>query len=350
MAWVVLVSDEKTEALEACAAAFDTPPEWLPVEAQYVRKLIDSTDPRALVLCCPDALQLDPVVRDTLAEAIVWPWPGFGEALRRQLPSPLSLLTEVVAGATAEGRVVVALPASPQASTAARALLPLVEDALEKRSAGQPLVAADADTSEQAELIVEPEAVEDVPAGGGLSVEAIGAGGAPPETEAGPWQAALAARGGVLNRDRWYALPDALEEVAAAREVLEGAGERAVVAMPDGREIGAFGFPDLRRPSSKVLLVAMTRGVLEVAALHRHPSAVGIVGRATILKADDTEEEARRRTGLPTPYGGMLFAVDHKTVYIERDGQVYRWDGSREHDEGSEAQATASLLLRWSSR
>jgi hypothetical protein len=165
-----------------------------------------------------------------------------------------------------------------------------------------------------------------------------------------PWKAGLEALSATLDRDRWYALPDQIAEQAATCEVLKGAGERAVVRMPDGREVGAFGFPDLRRPSSKVLLVAMTRGVFEAAALHRHPKGVGIVGRGTMLKGLDVDAEARARTGTATPFGGMLFAVTHDAVFIERDERIYSWDGARERDEGVEAQATASLLLRWSSR
>ncbi len=168
------------------------------------------------------------------------------------------------------------------------------------------------------------------------------------------WQAGLAALGARLDRDRWPPLPDVFSRVAPARNVLETAGERATCILPDGRKLSAFGWPDLLRSRSKVLLVAEGQPLAEVVALHRHPRKVGVVvegDRGMLPSADsDLDNVARERTGSPPPGFGTLFAVEGGVVYYQRDRRIWSWDGGRERDEGSPTQAFASLLLRWSQR
>ena len=47
---------------------------------------------------------------------------------------------------------------------------------------------------------------------------------------------------------------------------------------------------------------------------------------------------------------GELFALDGESVWVQRGRRVYRWDGSRERDDGNPKQMLASLVLRWSNR
>jgi len=321
----IILSDTRTPALEACAAVLGASAEWFPARTAFVRALLQYPDDEVVVVCSGDRLELDAAVHEALAETAARRLPGFGEALRRVLPSPLGLLTEAEAVLTEAGRLLLLLPAAPEACEAA---LPLLAEMV---------VGLGGDAPQQSVQ------------GGGVTVTQAEED-ALPEPEASRWQAALEARGARIDRERWLKLPDELAAQAAARNVLEGAGERAVVVLPDGREAGLLGFPDLRRPSSKVLMVAVTRGVVEVAALHRHPQQVGICGRGTLLTVGSAEAEAMQRTRTPPPREGLLFAVDGGAIYLLRSAVVYRWDGRWERAEGSEAQVTASLLLRWSSR
>lgn len=178
-----------------------------------------------------------------------------------------------------------------------------------------------------------------------------------PEPEAPPangWQAGLVALDGMLDTDAWPALPEGLARLAPVRNVLESAGQIGRVTREDGTAWVACGFPDLRRPNSKVLLVREGDPQPEVIALHRHPRRVGAVvfGESPWLPAADLDPDpvAEARTGKPLPEWGTLFAVEAARVYVIRDGRVRSWDGSKEKDEGTRSQALASLVLRWSQR
>jgi hypothetical protein len=178
----------------------------------------------------------------------------------------------------------------------------------------------------------------------------------PPTSDMAPtgWQGGLQMAQGALLRDAWPKLPGAIERVAAAREVLDRAGDRAVVRFSDGREYAAFGFPDLRRTSSKVLLVGPGQPLGEVVALHRYPRTVGLLvaGEGGVLPRGDQDPRpvSKRITGRPNPSDGTLFAVDVDAVYVLREGEVWRWDGRRETPFGTAIQALATLVLGWSQR
>ena len=178
-----------------------------------------------------------------------------------------------------------------------------------------------------------------------------------PETdeEEGPqpgWQRALHAFGAHRVPDAWPTLPEAFARIAAARDVLDRAGERGVVSLENGEQCAIFGFPDLKRPGSKVLLVRDRSPLPEVVALHRHPRPVGILvpGDAGLLPSSDLLPDplAKERTGRETPEGGFLFALEQDAVYVERADHIYRWDGRKEEDMGRPKQAYASLVLKWS--
>jgi hypothetical protein len=118
--------------------------------------------------------------------------------------------------------------------------------------------------------------------------------------------------------------------------------------------MGAFGYPDLQREGSKVLLVGDGAPVAEVIALHRHPSLAGLTiwGSSGLLPSADSDaaQLAESRLGKAPPTDGELFAVDHDAVYLQRGGDIIRWDGRSQDRAGTEGQVIASLLLRWSQR
>ncbi len=140
--------------------------------------------------------------------------------------------------------------------------------------------------------------------------------------------------------------------------VLNSAGTRALVRLADGREYGAWGFPDLARRSSKVLLIREAEPIAEVIALHRWPNLVGLCAEeggvlpdATLALGSFTED----RTGRAYEGPGQLFAVEGKTVWIEHQRKVFKWDGTANAaraQAGAEplSSALATLILTWSGR
>ena len=175
----------------------------------------------------------------------------------------------------------------------------------------------------------------------------------PPDAASG-WQAGLARLHGFLDRQRFPRLPDVFDRMAPARNVLDVSGERGFVSLPDGRVYAAFGYPDLLRASSKVLLIRDGEPLAEVIALHRHPRAAGVVvggGGTPLPDADDAlQDVAIERTGSAPASEGRLFAVDGGTVYFQCDGRIRSWNGRKERDEGTPSQVMSSLLLHWSQR
>jgi hypothetical protein len=157
-----------------------------------------------------------------------------------------------------------------------------------------------------------------------------------------------------VDREHREELPAAIEKLAPVTNVLEQSGEQAVLVV-DGRRFSLWGFPDLRRPGSKVLAVGPGEPLVEVLALHRHPSTTGtcVDGTAGLCpsRARSVRDVAENVTGRSPPgEPGTLFAVSGDAVWYERAGRVVRWDGTRERDEGSSKQALASLVLEWSQR
>lgn len=169
------------------------------------------------------------------------------------------------------------------------------------------------------------------------------------------WQRAVYDLGGEVRHDLREELPPALEKFAPVVNVLEQAGESGVLILPSGVRYSLWGFPDLRRPGSKVLAVGWGSPLAEILALHRHPTPTGacIDERHGLLPHRDRAAGpvAEQITGRPPPgTTGSLVAVTGDAVWFERDGRVVRWDGQREREDGSVKQALASLVLDWSQR
>ena len=165
------------------------------------------------------------------------------------------------------------------------------------------------------------------------------------------WQHALASAGARLVRGEREALPDSLATLRPVLDVLDHAGEHAVAELGEWR-YSLWGYPDLLRPSSRVLAISPGGSVAEVVALHRHPESVGtcVRGEGGWVTSRDrpVAEVAGALTGRPPPHGGSLFAVEARVAYVERDGQVFRWDGRLEEALGSPTQAICRLIREWS--
>lgn len=201
-----------------------------------------------------------------------------------------------------------------------------------------------------------PRTGEDVHAVGEVTaatVEAPQGPQAPPPPEGeGPWQRAVRELGGSIVKGGWVEPPEALAKLAPVTSVFDAAGERAWLQIEDGPRLALYGYPDLRRPTSKVLAVG-EGGPAEVVALHRWPHRVGTPGELGPVNTsgDDLETLTERVTGYPwREAAGTLFALDTDTVWLRQGGRVVRWDGRRAHDDGTPNQVLASLVLRWSQR
>lgn len=167
------------------------------------------------------------------------------------------------------------------------------------------------------------------------------------------WLAAVRALDAEVHIGRREELPEPIEKLAPVVNVLHTAGEFGMLRLPSGRRYGLYGWPDLRRPGSKVLAVSWGEPLAEMVALHRHPHPVGttIDGDLGLLPSasEDVEDAAVRATGRPPGSSeGKLFALESDTVWILRGRRVFKWDGRRERDDGNPKQVLASLTLHWS--
>ncbi len=322
--------------------------------------------------------------------------PGFGELFRmlsfEQVGSKAMLSTAV--GGVGGGKAIFALPGAPRACTLAmeRLILPEIGHLLAELqkelplatsvSAVRPVAGGAAGPGRSppaaagthsvgasrppprhgavaaAEQLDEPAVVPNVavPAGISVTVAPDAARTDAPPIASG-WEAALRSLFGTVERGQ-PEIPEALLRVQPVVDVLNSAGTRAIVRLADGREYGAWGFPDLARRGSKVLLVREAEPLGEIVALHRWPNLAGLCAEgggllpdADLALASFTED----RTGRAFEGGGRLFAADGKVVWISDGRRVFRWDATRSEAAaraGAEpiSSALATLVLGWSGR
>ena len=172
---------------------------------------------------------------------------------------------------------------------------------------------------------------------------------------AGGWKRAVWELGGEVRHDQREELPQPVEKLAPLHDVLHTAGETAVLVLPNKVRYSIWGWPDLRRTNSKVVAVGWGEPLCEVLALHRFPVQTGTCieeSRGQLpQRSGDVAAVCKAVTGrAPSDVSGELFAVDGETVWIQRGRRVFKWDGSRERDDGNPKQVLASLVLRWSGR
>jgi len=386
---VITVSTSRSEAsgrddrsgaviAEACVAAG---------HAVTARALV-ADDPQAIVVALDEALGKDihvivltggtgisardctpSVVRGRIDREL----PGFGEIFRmlsyEQVGSKAMLSSAI--GGVGAGKAIFALPGSPRACTLAmeRLILPEVGHILAElaKESALPLTqvsAAPVARLPRAASRSEPEQLgaaavvsgSTVPAGVSLSVAPDAERMDAPPIASG-WEAGLRGLRGTLERVQ-PEIPQGLLRMQPVVDVLNSAGARAVVRLSDGRQYGAYGFPDLARRSSKVLLVREAEPVAEIVALHRWPALVGlcaddggVLPDATLAVASFTEDRCGRAFEGP----GQIFAVDGGAVWIEHNRRVLRWDGSRSAESAASAaeplsSALSTLVLSWSGR
>lgn len=192
-------------------------------------------------------------------------------------------------------------------------------------------------------------------AGAQVGVAPIGSEAPPPAADPNdaPWRRAIAALGGTLRVDVREPLPDSLDRLAPIVDVLHQAGAVGVVDLADGRRFAVYGFPDLVRPSAKVIAVGDGGELGHLLALHRWPTPTGTcaIGGPTPSVRDELGALQEQITGRRGPPGdGQPFAVSGPVVWGLRGRRVLRWDGRAERDDGAPSQVLATLVLEWSQR
>lgn len=301
--------------------------------------------------------------------------PGFGELFRllsyNDIGSAAMLSTAM--GGVVRGRPIFALPGSPKACRLAmeKLILPELSHLVGELRKETPLPEK-AGKPASAQAKTAPAAAPAAAAPKGPPSKAIGLTTAeptptdmvsqiptlterPPEPEiATGWRAGLRALKGEVRRGSLGEIPEGIERIAAAVDVLNAAGDRATVVLEDGREYTAFGYPDLVRNASKVLLVRAGDPIAEIVALHRWPKQVGICvdGDGGVLPSADLEPGpiAEERTGTPFEGEGRLFAVEAASVYVLQGRKVAHFDGRNTADGWPISSAIGTLLLHWSQR
>lgn len=273
-------------------------------------------------------------------------------------------LGEGVAMGRSTDAVVIAIPADEDAVSLA---LDLVLPAMPALCSDQVVAVAVDEEDDEEELVaevVDDEAIEPdhttLAQGMSLGSSEMRAGGptldaAVPGMDVRPgWQKWVEAHGAEILRDRREDLPNNIDELAPVLQVLRTAGEQAVLKI--GRnKMSLWGWPDLQRPTSKVIAVGWGLPFVEVIALHRHPTNTGLAieeERALVARRGaDLDELTKAVTGRRNKNSeGELFAVEQGRVWTQRGPLVYEWDGKKERNVGNDRQALASLLLSWSQR
>jgi molybdenum cofactor biosynthesis protein B len=325
-----------------------------------LRSLGEQGRAEAVILSGGTGLSARDRTYEAVVEALDKELPGFGELFRRlsydQIGSA-AVMSRATAGLA--GRMFLfSLPGSPKACELAldAIILPEIHHMLHELRKEEPKLVAPVATGprEEPALAADPDPrllvdVQELPAAG------AGEAAAQEDVPLSAWQQALLALDPDWKRGAHPELPSSLAANDALNHVLDGAMQRGSL-VHEGRIYGLYGFPDLLRPSSKVLLVGPGEPFGTIAALHRHPRTVGVLcrwGQALPGWPNTGNDPARvgeEVTGRPYAGDGHLFALDSDRIYVLEGTRVHSWDGRRNRDEGSPASALASLALRWSGR
>ncbi len=304
-----------------------------------LRSLIGQGQVQAVLLSGGTGISARDVTYEAVSECLDKELPGFGELFRHLSYAeigPTAIMSRATCG-VAGNTLIFALPGSPAACRLAlkSIILPEIRH-----------MAYELGKEEAAALAAEPrlDLRQDPPPTREAQPE-------PEPVDVPGWRGALSALGFELRSAPPPALPAALADNAAVRNVLNAAGQRALARSPDQPDCGLYGYPDLLRPSSKVLLVGQNEPYGAVLALHRHPRLAGLAAAPGMPDpGSDLDALILRTTGRPWRRTGTLFALEPSCIRLLSEGRIWRWDGRRERDEGPPAAALASLLLHWSSR
>ena len=231
--------------------------DFVPDDARAIGPLLDAlcgrVDIDVVVLSGGTGISKRDGTIEVVSRRFTTPIPGFGELFRMlsfQEIGSAAMLSRAACGLVGE-TLVAALPGSTGAVRLAmeRLLLPELSHVAYEVTKELPL--------EDSETV---EAVTVLPP---LHVR---------ETPSSAWRVTLDELAGVVAEESWPDIPEAYARVASVNDVLSRAGQRRRVNFPDGDDGLLFGYPDLVRPDSCVLLLRTSAP--EVIALHRVDGAL----------------------------------------------------------------------------
>ncbi|NCG19642.1 MAG: hypothetical protein GWP91_11600 [Rhodobacterales bacterium] len=268
--------------------------------------------------------------------------PGFGELFRMlswEQVGSAAMLSRALGGVH-NGMVVFALPGSSKAVTLAvnRLILPEVGHLVGQMNKVEQV---------QVPAPVSPISVEMVASNKPTPLPSPERGEAP----VGAWRKAIASLGAQVELRTPPTLPDAIVRLAPVASLIASAGERGTLVLPGGRQMGLYGWPDLRRPGSKVLAIGEGGVLCEVLALHRHPARVGLCVPGGVLPdPNDVQLTSEAVTGRVPDAAGELFAITSDAIWLRQGELAVRWDGNKLHEDGSCKQVLSTLMLEWHAR
>lgn len=338
-----------------------------------VAALLETVDVEAIVLTGGTGISARDCTPAAIRPLLDRELPGFGELFRMlsfERVGAAAMLSSAIGG-IARGRPVFALPGSPDACRLAmeRLILPELGHLVNEVSKETPLPTAakaapsperattpSRGTTVTAKAPKEEAPEKPQPVRSDAGTEMMGEGSVRPAEEeiATGWLAGMRALKGQLRRGSLGEIPSALERFAPVVDVLRAAGDRAEVVLPNGRVYAAFGYPDLVRNASKVILVGEGSPIAEIVALHRWPRRVGVCveGDDGVLPSADLDPApvAMERTGAPFDGAGQLFAVEMASIYVSDSRRVAQWDGRALSVAEPTTSMLGTLLLHWSQR
>jgi len=226
--------------------------DFVPDDARAIGPLVDAlctrVDVDVVVLAGGTGISKRDGTVEVVSRRLTTPIPGFGELFRMlsfQEIGSAAMLSRAVCGLVGE-TLVAAIPGSTDAVRLAmeRLLLPELSHVAYEVTKELPL--EDSETLEA--VIALPQMRES-------------------EKPSSAWRVTLNDLGGVVVEESWPDIPEDYARIASVNDVLSRAGQRREVNFPDGDDGLLFGYPDLVRPDSCVLL--LRDSAPEVVALHR---------------------------------------------------------------------------------
>lgn len=153
-----------------------------------------------------------------------------------------------------------------------------------------------------------------------------------------------------LNTSGRYPVLQDYSSYPAVHHLLQSTTARRVFTNEHGDEFAIFGFPDLLRPSSKVLLLSKDGGVF---ALHRKQQTAMLspqLKKLIVLKKDFEQEIFEGNLQEIFDTDTTLLGYSDGLVYCLKGDMVYSWNGETLKKMGKKPSVIASLCLQWSSK
>ena len=164
------------------------------------------------------------------------------------------------------------------------------------------------------------------------------------------WKETFESLGATIDEDSWPKLPKLFEQTPAIRNIFEQAGAWRTINI-QGEQFSIYGFPDLLRKSSKLLLVRPQFPLPQVLTFHNYPQA-SIIGldkdhSAFLKPIRASQQRLFSSTNNSTLSLENCVGIDGARLLFLENRQFYRWNGKKKESLGDFKQALPTLLLSW---